>query len=74
MIYPRKRNGDLILYFQEIGTDRVFIDTRECRTQDGTLVHRSGPEHPRHHCRFEDYGLADGLLRCKHCGLVKEPT
>lgn len=73
MIHPRKRNGDLIVYFHDLATGRVFIDTREHRV-DGELIHRSGPEHPRHYCRFEEYGLADGLLRCKHCGLVKEPA
>lgn len=44
---------------------RVFVDPERGRD------HRGGPEYPRHFCRFEEYGLEGGLVRCRKCGMVR---
>jgi hypothetical protein len=50
---------------------RVFIDSPQTRLEDGSLLHRGGPDHPRHYCVFEDYKL-EIAERCKKCGLVRD--
>lgn len=67
------------LHVMTMPDGRVFVDV-EPEMAHGTTgvqpyrvtVSRGGPEHSRHFCRFEDYGLEDGLMRCRKCGLVKE--
>lgn len=45
---------------------RVFVDIEPYNDT------RGGPEYPQHHHRFEEYGLSDGLQRCRKCGLVTD--
>lgn len=76
MIFPRKLDGSAIAVFNHMATGRVYVDAgervngrspSERRLQTG----RGGPWAPLHHCRFEDYGLADDVVRCRKCGLVQ---
>lgn len=63
MAPPRKIDGSRILVHMTFeGATYVDMELGE--------DHRGGPEYPRHFHRFEDYGLADGYLRCRKCGLV----
>lgn len=75
MIHPRRLDGKP-LHVIPMPDGRVFVDPKpELAESDHYApynLNRGGPEHSRHFHRFEDYGLADGLVRCRKCGLVKE--
>lgn len=73
-MHPRRTDGQP-LHVLTMPDGRVFVDIEAKRERDHAGIpfyNRSGPDEPRHFCRFEDYGLADGLVRCRKCGLVKE--
>lgn len=71
-MHPRRTDGQPI-HVLTMPDGRVFVDIERRIDENGVLsFNRSGPDEPRHFCRFEDYGLADGLVRCRKCGLVKE--
>lgn len=75
MIHPKRLDG-FPVHVTSFPDGRVFVDAYPLyhfyRGGRREMIHRSGPEHPRHFHRFEYYGLADGLVRCRKCGLVKE--
>lgn len=79
MIHPRRLDGQP-LHVIPMPDGRVFVDPQPevgAAHPAGKYTwfeasNRGGPEHSRHFHRFEDYGLADGLVRCRKCGLVKE--
>lgn len=72
MMNPRRIDGSP-LNVTRTREGRVFVDCQPEFDEFGHQKHRSGPEHPNHYCRFEDYGLADGLVRCRKCGQVSLP-
>lgn len=72
---PRRLDGKA-LSVNSFPDGRVFVDSKPERgAQDKygctEAINRGGPEYSEHYCQFEDYGLADGLVRCRKCGLVK---
>lgn len=81
MIHPKRIDGNP-LRVVTLPDGRVFVNVEnEFETHRDPLgkghqkyynkwVSRGGPEHSRHFCRFQDYGLADGLVRCRKCGRV----
>lgn len=74
MIHPRRVDGNPIRVVS-LTDGRVFVDVEpEIYKDNGhwRQSSRGGPEHSRHFHRFDDYGLAEGLVRCRKCGLVKE--
>lgn len=84
VIYPRKADGSAI-HVNTFPDGRVYVDVKPeqapcygkliSRYSIGDYVmNRGGPEHSQHFHRWEDYGLADGLVRCRKCGLVAEPV
>lgn len=70
MIHPRKIDGSPISVFTRDG-NRVYVDPEPEYDENGNKVTRGGPHHSFHYHRFEDYGLADDVLRCRKCGRVK---
>ncbi len=74
-MHPKRVDGQP-LHVLTMPDGRVFVDVEPEHLYEpygrGPVVNRGGPEHSRHFCRFEDYGLADGLVRCRKCGLVKD--
>lgn len=71
MIHPRRIDHQH-LRVVTIPSKGTFVDANAEYDRHGKLVGRGGPEYSRHYCRFEDYGLADGLVRCRKCGLVRQ--
>lgn len=69
-MHPRRLDGKALRVLH-MPDGRIFVDTLRVTDEQGELIHRSGPEHPQHHCRFEDYGLTEGMERCRKCGLVR---
>lgn len=75
VIHPKKIDGSPINVLS-LPDGRVFVDPQPVdRTEANgdflVVVNRGGPDYPKHFCRFEEYGLADGLVRCKKCGKVQ---
>lgn len=80
-MHPKRTDGQP-LHVVTMPDGRVFVDIKPEQTSTygklisrhviGEITGRGGPDYRRHFCRFEDYGLADGLVRCRKCGLVKE--
>lgn len=72
MLRTRKLDGSEIAVYTH-GDGRVFVDAgKEHKQANPQDYARSGPWEKKHFCRFEDYGLADNLVRCRKCGLIKE--
>lgn len=78
MIHPSKTDGSPINVLS-LPDGRVFVDPQPVNRRlyggHGQVVtDRGGPDYPKHFCRFEEYGLSDGLVRCKKCGKVRKCT
>jgi hypothetical protein len=55
-----KLDGSTIYVEEDFATGKQYVDAP-------TRLDMIG----RHYCRFEDYGLANNMWRCRKCGLIQ---